>query len=439
MDEIAKGLKSCFRTFVPPPGLALDFSPDERLTPDERISSFFKFLLPEQFIHKPAEQKILETSFVEEPAEGEVTRVEPLRSVRYAADSKHILAGIIKNTHDHFKGQACRQVAKRLDGLRRIVLRKNSKAAAFEPLLVFALLQGNVASASTLENGTSHKSMGSSARNELYSAFSSVIPANLSSNPGVYDPAMIVAYFDLVRTSQTTQMKRLEKLLRKSVDESNVGTKLFGNSLANPLTHQKITAVGNAVLSDESGLERMVERIGYMAIDSADAVSILMPEFPNIANFVRGVSFFAFESVFKQNGPYVMPGLPCGGNLSGNMLEALTEKKLGTTYFVYKYTKPVVATTLLPESVWMPQAGSELATYLQEHHSSKGDYLLAHAPRVCVRKALYEKCSKVEPAKLETAEQQLCLFIHTHPGLFFKVEGETHCELSVFSVFDLVL
>lgn len=97
-------------------------------------------------------------------------------------------------------------------------------------------------------------------------------------------------------------MKKLEKMLQKPVDERTVGAKLFGNSLSDPLTHENITIVGTSVGTNEELLKRMVERIGHMAMDSSDAVSILMPKLPKVATFVRGASFFAFEGVFKQHG-----------------------------------------------------------------------------------------------------------------------------------------
>lgn len=97
-------------------------------------------------------------------------------------------------------------------------------------------------------------------------------------------------------------MKKLEKRLQKAADERALANRLFGNSLANPDTHDKITRIGSFVSSDEALLRNLVERIGKMAIDSSDAASILLPKLPKVAALVRGVTFFAFESVFKQHG-----------------------------------------------------------------------------------------------------------------------------------------
>lgn len=118
-----------------------------------------------------------------------------------------------------------------------------------------------------------------------------------------------------------------------------------------------------------------------------------------------------------------MPGLPCGGNLAGSMLETLTAKKLGKNYYVYKYTKPI-ADSHLPDDVWRPDTESNVAQYLRQNHQEQGEYLLAHLPRVCIRTALFDKCSKRAPKGVASNEEKLCDFIYKHPTLFFKVEGE---------------
>lgn len=118
-----------------------------------------------------------------------------------------------------------------------------------------------------------------------------------------------------------------------------------------------------------------------------------------------------------------MPGLPCGGNLTGNMLETITGKKLGKSYYVYKYTQGL-PTSRLPSNVWTPDAESHVAQYLKNKHQGKGDYLLAHVPRVCARVALFDQCSKRPPTKVETGEEVLCHFVNTHQTMFFKVDGE---------------
>ena len=119
-----------------------------------------------------------------------------------------------------------------------------------------------------------------------------------------------------------------------------------------------------------------------------------------------------------------MPGLPCGGNLTGSMLETLTGKKLGKKYLVYKYTSPLMGNSILPESVWEPDSESQLARYLKEGPIADGNYLFHHLPRVCVRPSLFSKCSKKLPSDTKTNEQQLCHFIHTHQSLFFEADGE---------------
>lgn len=433
---IFESLKGCFRNFAPPPGLALDFRSDSTMTPDEQISSFFTFVPPTKFIHDPHLTHIFEaqTSFADistddtAPVVEAVTpdaqadmQIQPLRMVKFSRDAKHILATIIRSVYSHFRSPSCQQAAKRLDGIRRFILRNNSKAATMEPLLIFSLVQGNVASAGKFP---SHSSTTGELGEDLSARITTFqLPPNISSTPGVYDPTLLLAYFDLAKASETPPMKRLEKMLSKPHDELLVGAKLFGNSLSNPLAHENITTIGTAVGTNEEVLQKVVERLGHMAMDSSEAASILMPNLPKVASFVRGISFFAFEGVFKQHGPYVMPGLPCGGNIMGNMLETVTAKKLGNSYYVYKYTQPVSASHL-PSNVWTPDADSDVAQYLKKHNQENGAYLLSHIPRVCVRTALYDKCSKRIPGKIETTEEMLCHFIHMHEAMFFKVEGK---------------
>lgn len=97
-------------------------------------------------------------------------------------------------------------------------------------------------------------------------------------------------------------MKLLEDRLLKGVDEAEFGSRLFGNSLADPQFHESITMVGKSIIGRESSLPKVVERLGHMALDTSDAVNILLPKLPNVAKFVRGVSFFAFEDAFQQHG-----------------------------------------------------------------------------------------------------------------------------------------
>ncbi|KAL8449139.1 hypothetical protein Emed_003290 [Eimeria media] len=427
------------RGFAPPPGLALDFGPIDNLTANQAMTKLFKFIPPSRFIHDPTQpgpEGLTPASYAElgadeaggndEPlgqAPEDAVMVKPLRLVKYSNDPKHILANIIRNVYLHFRGPACQQAAKRLDGARRLFLRNNSKAAALEPLLIYSLMQGNIESSGIYTGPVSFdfSGEGRDARLQHMATFKS--PANASTSAGIYDPLLLVTYFDLAKAGDSKQLRRFEKLLQKPVDESLVGNKLFGNSLASPKTHAAITAVGNIVGTDEELLQKVVEKIGQMAIDSSDAASVLLPAYPKTAAFVRGVSFFVFEGVFKQNGPYVMPGLPCGDNLSGNMLETVTGKKLGTNYYVYKYTRPI-ATTQIPNDVFEPHPESEVAQYLTQSNLKQGDYMYSHLPRVCARTALYQKCAKKPPAKMETAEEKLCDFIYSHHAFFFQVEGK---------------
>lgn len=434
-------LKTCFREFGPPPGLALDFTPDPSLAAQEKVRRMFMFFQPEKLIFDPTHAETKRTSFVQmhegeataldaepakepDPAEAEHTQVSPLRPVRFAADAKQILATIIKAVHNHFNGPSCQTAVKRLDGIKRFFLRSSSVGSVMEPLLVYALIQGNAASAARFAHHVAHASSAATSGDLMQHVGTSTVPSNISNNPGVYDPLLIVAYFDLAKASGTSQMKKLEKRLQRSADEMVLAGKLFGNALANPDTHEKVTRVGSVVGSDESLLQTLIERIGKMAIDSSEAVSILLPKFPRVAALVRGVTLFAFEGVFKQQGHYVIPGLPCGGNLTGSMEETGTGRKLGVTYYVYKYTRPVFETPPLPDIVWNPDGESEVAVFFKQHNQEKGEYLLAHTPRVCVRSASFDKCSKAPPKAVTTADDLLCQFIFDHRSLFFQVNGK---------------
>ncbi|CDJ54050.1 hypothetical protein, conserved [Eimeria brunetti] len=401
------------------------------MSTDDLIRNFFKFLPPGQLIHGNNE-KPFQTSFVEltpeetapadtepsPPADDQPEEPRPLRTIHFASDAKHILAYIIRSVYSHFRGPTCQQIAKQMDGAGRFLLRNNSKAAVMEPLLVYSLIQGNAESAFKFEKARSSlEYISDYATQTLHTG------ANKSLRPGIYDPVLLVSYFDLAKSGYTNDVKILEKYLDKPVDERVVASMLFGNSLANPVTHKKVTEVGRAVGVDEELLQRVVERIGFLAVDSSDAVSVLMPDAPKVAAFLRGVSFFVFENVFKQNGPYVMPGLPCGGNLTGSMLETFTGKNLGKKYLVYKYTQPLQGSPILPESVWTPDPESQVARSLKESQPAEADYLYRHLPRVCVRASLFKKCAKKPPSDTRTNEQRLCHFINTHQSFFFEVDG----------------
>ena len=199
-------LKSCFRNFAPPAGLALDFTPDTAMGPDDKIKNLFTFVPPAKLIHDPMLHVVSQTSFVEmvadevpgsdgatvpAPVVEEDQPIPPLRLVKFASDSKHILASIIMSVYRHFRSPSCQQAGKRLDGFRRILLRKNAKVSALEPLLIFALVQGNAASAGMFQQELSVGGELEHQRSRLQ------VPANTSSNPGVYDPALLVAYYDL--------------------------------------------------------------------------------------------------------------------------------------------------------------------------------------------------------------------------------------------------
>lgn len=125
-----------------------------------------------------------------------------------------------------------------------------------------------------------------------------------------------------------------------------------------------------------------------------------------------------------------MPGLPCGGNVTGSMLETLTGKKLGSNYFVYKYTEPVLHNSFLPPSVWRPHPESQVARYFREEQQANGEYMLRHVPRVCVRPKLFTRCSKKPPSDTKTNEQLLCHFINGHQSYFFEVNGEIELQLN---------
>ena len=97
-------------------------------------------------------------------------------------------------------------------------------------------------------------------------------------------------------------MKRLERALKKSVDVSAVGMKVFGNSISDPLFHETVTVVGKSLLSRQVMLRQLVEQVGLEAMNTGDAASILLPEHPKVAAFVRGATFFAYEGLFQQHG-----------------------------------------------------------------------------------------------------------------------------------------
>ena len=97
-------------------------------------------------------------------------------------------------------------------------------------------------------------------------------------------------------------MKKRNNLLKRPVDEAPVASKLFGNALANPTTHKNDTGIGKAVGNNDQLLQQVVERLGLMAMDSSDAASMLLPNHPRVAALIGGVTFFAFEGVFKQHG-----------------------------------------------------------------------------------------------------------------------------------------
>ena len=146
---------------------------------------------------------------------------------------------------------------------------------------------------------------------------------------------------------------------------------------------------------------------------------------PWVSQFEPSIKFVKQAYAFSDcgAGPYVMPGLPCGGNLTGSMVETLTGKKLGRRYFVYKYVEPLQGSSVLPDSVWMPDSESQVAQYLRENQQLQGGYLLQHLPRVCARARLFANCSKKPPPDTKTNEQRLCHFIFTHQAFFFEVDG----------------
>lgn len=198
------------------------------MTADEAISSLFTFIPPTKFIHDPRvmQDAAVETSFADLPGDDASTgapvapasggpgeeapidssvlpapqeeqQIQPLRSVKFSSDAKHILATIIKSVYGHFLGPSCQQVAKRLDGIRRVILRNNSKAAKMEPLLMFALIQGNVASARRFPSVSSSPVAGEIDGELAQQIERFQAPSNASSAPGIYDPVLIASYFDL--------------------------------------------------------------------------------------------------------------------------------------------------------------------------------------------------------------------------------------------------
>lgn len=353
------GLMKCFGNFSPPPGLVLDFAPNAT-NPDDLIRSSFIFVPPSQLIHGPVVNRASQTSFAEmtadedaqpntehvPPAWDQPEASRPLRTVHFASSPKHILASIIHSVVSHLRGPTCLQAAKRLDGVSRLLLRNNSKAALMEPVLIFALVQGNAASAVKFYNFQS--SLEVTGDDQLQLRETPETAASSSPEAGIYDPTLLVSFYDIGTKASTTKVpslvadsllppyrsngvltpmcclhifsakaghtntvKKFEKYLQKGVDERVVGSMLFGNSLANPSTHEKITDIGRAVGFDEGILQDIVNFIGRQAIDIGDVVSILMPNAPNISAFLRGVSFYTFENVFKQNGEhtvYLCPG-----------------------------------------------------------------------------------------------------------------------------------
>ena len=348
------GLMKCFRNFSPPLGLALDFAPTAT-NPDDLIRNFFIFSPPSQLVRGSVVNQASQTSFAEmtadedaqqntermPPAADQEEDPRPLRTVHSASSASHVLAHIIKDVYSHFRGPTCLQAAKRLDGVARLLLRNNSKAALMEPLLVFSLVQGNAASALRFYDFQS--SLEGTGEDQLQLRETPQTAASSSLQAGIYDPTLMVSYFDIgtkastakvsslvadslsrpyrsygiltpmcclhifsVKSGYTSAAKKFEKYLGKRHDERVVGRMLFGNSLANPSTHEKITDIGSVVGFDEGLLKDITNYISHQAIDIGDAISILMPHAPNTAAFVRGTSFYVFESVFMQNGEHTV-------------------------------------------------------------------------------------------------------------------------------------
>lgn len=205
------GLKGCFKSFSPPPGLALDFSVDASWSPDDSIKNFFKFISPSEFIHPPVSEEPSNASFAEittdeaprlvaerdPPDEQQAEQFKPLRTLAYARTEKHVLAHIIRSVYSHFQGPACQRMAKRLDGMVRLLLRNNSKARALEPILVFSLLQGNAASAAKFRGEASSSLPEEPHSDGLQHADSSQMLSDAFPRGGIYDPFLLINYFDL--------------------------------------------------------------------------------------------------------------------------------------------------------------------------------------------------------------------------------------------------
>ena len=132
-----------------------------------------------------------------EPVSDQPDSITPLRPVRYASNAKQILAVVIKSVYTHFRGPTCQLAARRLDGMSRFLLRKNSKAAAMEPLLVYALLQGNASSVSKFATDTNLIQQDEVTGDGTQAPNTSSVPAGVSPTPGIYEPSTIVAYIEL--------------------------------------------------------------------------------------------------------------------------------------------------------------------------------------------------------------------------------------------------
>lgn len=184
---------------------------DASWSPDDTIKNFFKFIPPSEFIHPPVSEDPNNTSFAEitadeaprlvaerdPPEEQQAEQFKPLRTMLYARSEKHILAHIMRSVYSHFRGPACLRMAKRLDGMVRLLLRNNSKARALEPILVFSLLQGNVASAAKFRGEASSSLPEEPHSDGLQHADSSQMLTDASPRAGIYDPFLLINYFDL--------------------------------------------------------------------------------------------------------------------------------------------------------------------------------------------------------------------------------------------------
>lgn len=107
-----------------------------------------------------------------------------------------------------------------------------------------------------------------------------------------------------VKAADSRQMRRMDKALGKRMNEMEFGARVFTESLSDPQLHRDITTVGKSVLGKTGFLQKVADRIGHLALDIADTINILLPRLPNVANFVRGVSFFALEGAFQQYGEF---------------------------------------------------------------------------------------------------------------------------------------